>query len=309
MVGEDPFYLYPLGGERLKYFVGRDKETDYVMKLTRMYNGMVVPVLGGIGSGKTSFLNAVRELYIKRNGRESSVAYISAQEFMRGYEPDSEVELVLIDDAGDLREQDAVSFYKKIYDFAAKTLVNVVFTDRVEREQESKRLREWVATGRKLWMDWKGGKVAENMKKRFKIAGIGGIFTDESLQVIAIRAGSNLRAFLKYAREIYLECGESNISKEDAARVIIEMDREEIERMDEVSRAVMKVLGEKIQAGHDGGLNAKMLKMYVDEELKRTISSPTLYESLRMLAEDRVVVSRRVGRETIYSTIYNEMEI
>jgi len=310
MIGEDPFYLYPLDGEGLKYFVGRDREIDYVMKINRLYNGMVVPVIGGIGSGKTSFLNAVKHLYVKRTGRSESVEYIRARDFMNEYKPSGDVEVLLIDNVGDLPDADAITFYNRVYDFASKTLVNIIFTDKPDRSREAQKLREWVSTGRKLWMDWTDKEIVKNMKKRLEIGGIGDVFTDESLRTIAVRTGSNLREFLKYAREIYLEYGETKkITKEDAAKVIIEIDREDIERMDEVSKAVIKVLSEKVQVGHSGGLNAKMLKMYVDEELNRTISTPTLYESLKRLAEDRFILSRRSGRETLYSTIYDEMGI
>lgn len=302
MVAPEAFLQAPLWGDYLeKYFVNRYKELDYVLRITTKSNAKIIGVLGSVGSGRTSFLNAVAAHYRKHTGEDDidfvSVAEVSVGRFKINLD---RVSVILIDNVANLDDKVAVKFYNKLYELSDRYAVNVVYTDRVNRRGEARRARNTLTMGRLLVMDLSVDEEIELFKERMKRGGGENLFTDEAIKLLVLRAGTNLRTLFTHAEEAYLLLDkEEGITAEEVKRVIKEIDEREIKTMTEFTRTVLRVL-----IKHPW-VNMEEFIMRIREEWgNKAISNRDIYKSLRELEERGLIISKREGKERRVSTVY-----
>jgi len=204
----DPFYLYPVEEEFIaQLFIDREKEVE--LARTTLEPGFkrhreICAIVGGIGVGKSSFINMVHKIARNMNKKvfvtnDLEKVKSASDDIMR------KNDILLIDDVDKASDEDA----KKFYDLCESLLADdgtIFFTDTHERDTAviSRRnfvVSQFIILPRELPGDRLRFFLEERMKRcvidkeKFVFP-----FTDESLEMASIRSAGNLRNFLNYAK-------------------------------------------------------------------------------------------------------------
>ncbi len=303
------FYAYPLSGKDLRYFVDREKELDYAVRVLSIMNGQVIGVLGSTGSGKTTYLYALENAYQKAGGGKA--VWATGEEFLKeDFKVDKDVDVLFIDSFNSLSDDEAKRGFEKMYEMANKEVINIVYTDNPEREDYALEARDFATTRKYLSMDCDEIKAKNIFKERLERGGYEDMFKEEAIEHLAARAVPNLRMMIQYAGDVYLSVGKTKgIMKEEVDTVIIETDKEYIKSMGMAAVGIINVLNEKISKGNYPGINLSTLMNYVRNKVNVNISNTTFYKTLNKLIERNIVVVQNIGRDKYINSIYNLMGV
>ena len=310
MAVADAFYLYPLSGKYLKYFVDRGSDIDYAVRNLTEMTSQVIGVLGSTGSGKTSFLYALEDSYLKRK-EKGKVLWTTGRIFLSdSFTLDKDVDTIFVDDCSFLSDEDARKIYEKMYYLAVKKKVNIVYTDRVEREFSVVEERKDMTTARLLYMDTTTTQAREIFVERLKRAGYGAMFEDKAINHIVFRSAPNLRLMFQYGKEAYTATGKvMGITVEEVDKAIIETDIGYIRPLGDVAIAIVNVLNATVRKGDYDGITVSNLIRLVREELGTNISPERIYHAMNELGKMNILLIKKVGREKLINTIYNRMGV
>ena len=306
----DAFYLYPLYGKYLKYFVNRGAEIDYAVRNITEMTSQVIGVVGSTDSGKTSFLYALEDSYLKRRGM-GKVLWTNGKDFLSDkFELEKDVDVLFVDDCAFLSDEDAVKIYEKMYYVAMDKKVNIVYTDRIERGFEVLNERKDMTTARLLYMDATITQAKEIFVERLKRVGYGDMFEERAINHIVFRSAPNLRLMFQYGKEAYTSTGKvKGITVEEVDEAIINTDIGYIRQLGDVAVAIVNVLNSRVKKGDYYGITISNLISLVRDELGVNVSPERIYRAMDELAKMNILLVKKVGREKNINTIYNRMNI
>ena len=320
-MNEDPFYIGEITPDKRMLFVNRESDLNLVLYGLSGNLPVAIPVIGDIGTGKTSFLNII-QYYLEVQGIKSKV--IKAKDVLEGAiskdgkvierngvtRAERVVDVLLVDDIEKLDESKAIEIYRNLEVLTNR--MKVVFTCRREwLAEEKKIIRDvirWLSTvrGSYIYLDLTPDEMAYFIEERFrrlKDKGYENRFDHEALILAAKRANKNLRTFFQYCRVAYLLRREGKITVEVMKDIILEEDLGIIEGMGEIEKNILRIL---ITEGEKSNTE---LKAALREIMEEGFRNDTYYNVRRDLERDGFIKVGRVGKRTIIKDVYRDFHI
>jgi len=207
----DPFYLYPVRDELVgQLFIDREKEIE--LARTTLVPGFkkhkdVCAVVGGIGVGKSSFINMLDKT-ARDLGKKTFLTNDLDDIRSRSDDIMKDYDTLLIDDVDKVGDEEA----KRFYGFCESLLVDegvIFFTDTHERASEVVNRRNFtVSQFIMLPRELPGDRLRFFLEERMRRCVISKEefvfpFTEETLKMASIRSNGNLRNFLNYTKNAW----------------------------------------------------------------------------------------------------------
>ncbi len=298
----DPFYLYPIG-EQLTDDLFIDRETEIELARSTIEPGFkkhkdICAVLGGIGVGKSSFLNMIHK--IAKDMNKKSFLTNNIDKFRRESEKiQKNNDIIIVDDVDKMDDKGAKTFY----DLCESILVDegvIFFADTHERGSDIINRRnftvsQFIILPRELSAERLRFFLEERMK-RCVIDEFEFPFEKKSLEMASIRSSGNLRNFLSYTKngwKFYNSREGKKVTKEDMKEGIINVDSSLLGGTDLID---LKIIWYSTLSD----MNRKYLAHQCD------IDSKTLDRRIKKLSE--FIIQKRSGKEIDIQSIYRFLE-
>ncbi len=300
----DPFYLYPVDEEVIdRLFINRDKEIE--LARTTLEPGFkkykeVCAVVGGIGVGKSSFINMINKMAIdmeKKTILENDLDKVKS----RSDEILKDSDVLLIDDVDKIDDEDARDFYGLCESILEDDGV-IFFADTHGRDPETVKRRSFtVSQFIMLPQELTNERLSFFLEERMRRCVIDESefvlpFTDASLKMASIRSAGNLRNFLNYAKngwKFFKGKEGEKVTKDDMKEGIITVDTSLLSGNDLIDFKI-------IWYSSVGEMNRSYLAHQCD------IDSKTLDRRLEGLSE--IVTKKRVGKEVHIQSVYRRLD-
>lgn len=317
----DPFYIGEITPDKEILFVNRKGELDDTLDMIFTGIRVAIPVVGDIGTGKTSFLNMVRYQLEKRNIR---VLVVDAEDILRGkiskggilverdgtLRSESRYEVMIVDNIEKLNNKDAINVYQTLLEIANS--VKIVFTaseewleeERVEEKKKIGKLIRLLSTerGSFIYMDLTPERMAYFLEERFRNLGKENRFNRDALLLAGERANKNLRVFFQYCRAAHRLKKEGKITVEVMKDAILAEDLGLIKSMGEISKGILRILMREGEM-----TNQDLMKSL--KELVGDFGEHTYYDMRRELEREGFIRVERRGKKAIISDIYHLLNI
>ena len=315
----DPYYLFPLSADTLKYFVNREREMEKAIKPLRLGGYRSVPVIGSTGTGKTSFLNVLKH-NLEKEGR-GNVLIISALEIIEGVEPKWENSIIIeygkntpkkpegmqkarylfIDDIDKLDDEKALEVYEKLIKIVGKNF-GMAYVDRKNRDEKVKKVRGLIPTERPIYMDLKPEQMVSYLRERFRRGEVKNRFEDRTLYLAAEKANKNLRSFFKYSYHASQLIERGIITEEMMRDSILLDDLSIVADMDEFQVEMLHIVVEE-DGITNGELINKLRERMGEFRLKR------YYDARRYLEENGFLRIEWKGKNVVIRSFHKELGI
>ncbi len=309
----DPFYLYPVRDELMgKLFIDREKEIE--LARTTLAPGFkkhkdVCAVVGGIGVGKSSFINMLDKIARdlgKKTFLTNDLDDIRTDDIMKDYDA------LLIDDVDKIGDEEV----KRFYDLCESLLVDegvIFFTDTHERASEVVNRRnftvsQFIMLPRELPRDRLRFFLEERMK-RCAISKEEFVFpfNEETLRIASIRSKGNLRNFMNYTKNAwkFFKGGEEErVTVENMKDGIVTVDTSFLSGKDLTDLKILwySTVGDMNRSylAHKCDIDSKTLDRRVDELSefisKKRAGKDIYMQSVYCFLEDREEILERIFR-------------
>ena len=306
----DPFYMREITPETIDLFVKREEEMGDVISMLSGEEYAAVPVLGDVGTGKTSFLNVVRYRLEEEGIRVMMVTaedilqdritkrgeYVKRDGYTRSGEP---MDVLLVDDIEKLDEKEAYEVYRKLLGMSKD--VNIAFTGREDWRKDIMKIIDWLSTGGDVYLELRPEDMAYFLEERFKRMEMEHRFEKDALLLAVERAKNNLRYFFRYCSRAYHLQRKGRITVDVMKDTILEIDLKQIARMGETEKNILRSL---ISQG-------EMTNQELMDALKKMMSYKNLnyYKARDFLESAGFIRIRTEGRRAYISDIYRTLQI
>ncbi len=310
MAKMDPFYMREITPETIDLFVDRESELEDVISMLSGEEYAAVPVLGDVGTGKTSFLNVVKyrleEKGIKvmmvtaedilKERITKSGEYVKRDGYTRSGEP---MDVLLVDDIEKLDEKEAYDVYRKLLGMSKD--VNIAFTGREDWGKEVMKIIDWLSTGGDVYLELRPEDMAYFLEERFKKLEMENGFEKDALLLAANRAKNNLRYFFRYCSRAYHLQREGRITVDVMKDTVLEIDLKQIARMGETEKKILRLL---ISQG-------EMTNQELMDALKKMMryKNSNYYKARDFLEEGGFIMVGTEGRIAHVSDVYHTLNI
>ncbi len=296
----DPFYLYPIEESQIDMlFIDREEECDSIQAILETEFKEICPIIGGIGTGKSSMLNYA---YSSAKRLDKEVTHVEGlDEFERSVEGDLEKkDVVMIDDIDKLSDEEASKFYKKL-ETIIKENVTLFYTDTYQRKKETADLREftssqYITLPRSLNKENLNMLLEERMKNCVKDGEFSYPFDEKAVEMASIRSQGNIRRFLTYAKHawtIYRGKEKSSLGEDDMTQGVINVDRALLGRLDLTD---LKIIWNSTAGRPNKSLLAHQTDIHpktLDNRIKEDLSG--------------LIMEVRDGQDVFVSSIYKKL--
>ncbi len=300
---EDPFVLDPVREDQIDLlFIDRKEEIEEIkVLLTPDFEKkkVVTPIIGGIGTGKSSLLIHVKA--IAKEFELNTILLKNYKEFMGKEKKEiREKDVVLIDNIDKLNNEKAYDFYTDLESLFESGGI-VFFSDTYQRDKETANLREFstsdlITLPQSLNKKELGMFLKRRMEKTVLDEDFTFPFEDKTIELASIRSLGNLRKFFKYTNKawtIFRTKDKDNVEKKDMMRAIMKVDRAEIGRLDPTS---LDILWNCTVARKNKGV------LSMDTNTHRSTVTNRLNNELETLTKQV-----KEGKEVKVSSIYREL--
>ncbi len=239
----DPFYLYPIEESKIDtLFIDREQEcqlAETIIQPDIEDKRAICPVIGGIGTGKSSML-----IYIRFKSKELNKKTIflkDISEFEEKYKENLDNFTVLIvDDIDKVSDERAYEYYNELEKIVKEEGGIIFFSDTYQRDQKTSNMRDFttsklITLPKSLNKEKLSMFLEKRMKKCFTGDDFDFPFSDRAIELAAIRSTGNLRNFLKYcdnAWTIFKGKDKKIVEEAEMIEGIINVDRVKIGSLD-----------------------------------------------------------------------------
>lgn len=309
-----PFYLYPIDKEHLeKLFINREAELKVIRSIFQSSHEQyseICSVIGGIGEGKSSTLNYALKI---AEEKDFKVAYSNGREGL-AEKTARENEVLILDDMDKLGDEEAEDFYRE-----AETLIKdcqiIIFSDTNERRSEALKLRDFtvsqdITLPKFLTVEEFSTLLEQRMKNcltsesSFEFP-----FDDQSIEMASLRAGSNLRSFLKYTKNAWNLLEDGKVNMDTMEKGISLVDRNIIDRLGKNGLKLLWVTTDnelnKSYTAELCGMDRSTLDRKIDGPLKELIETKKEGRSVKLTS----IYSRVPRGKKILRRVYKKMGI
>ncbi len=299
---ENPFWLHPIEENQLDtLFIDREDKINLIERIFSSFPRIICTIIGGVGTGKSSILR-----YTKKIAKENDYSVGLVKDVSDVPEVTEEIikekEVALIDNIDKLEDTKANKFYNSL-----ETLLDqskfVFFTDTLERDEETKRNREFtISQSLTLSYRMSTDNLEEFLSQRMENC-LSEDFTDfelpfskRSLNMAAIRSRGNLRRFLKYTQTAWLskKDDKDQVSEDEMKTAIAQKDKD-------ILYGLSKTDYQILWYSTKGEISKKFLKQKTGG-----IHTTTLNKKLNGPLKNFVTV-KKSGRNSLVKTIYVEI--
>lgn len=306
---EDPFILDPVREDQIDLlFIDREEEIEEIKALLTpefQKKKVVCPIIGGIGTGKSSLL-----IYVRAIAKEFDLDIVMLEDYDEfkqiGKKDLEEKKTVLVDDIDKLNDETAYDFYSEL-ESLLEDGGNLFFSDTYQRDKETAHLRDF-STSDLITLPQSLNKEELQMflEKRMKKTSIAEDFTfpfeEDTIELASIRALGNLRKFFKYTNKawtLFRTSDKERVEEKDMLEAIRKVDRAEIGRLDPTS---LETLWNCTIARKNKGVLA------MDTGTHRSTVTNRLNDELSSLTK-QVKEGKEVRVSSIYRDLPNGVEI
>ncbi len=300
----DPFYLYPLKDDLLKpLFIDREDEINVAkgILMDQLESSLeICAVVGGIGIGKSSILNYIGGL-AESNG--FSVKHLAGTEAYQNEVNGLKIkkELLLIDDIDKADDEQAIEFYTELGKTPTKGRL-IFFTDTYDRSSPAISLRGFtishnISLPQGLTKEQLRFFLEERMRNCLtKDSTLIFPFTNEAIEMAAIRSQGNLRAFLNCVKHGWKVARGGNLDEVGTSEL-----EKGISAIDRVVLGACDIRDSRLRwFATVGDMNKAFLAHQAG------VDSKTLESRIRSRLHD-FIKERKDGKDIFISSIYKEV--
>ncbi len=307
----NPYAIEEITPDKAELFINREGELRYVIDSLINERYVAIPVLGDIGTGKTSFLNMVK-YELEKEGIRAKI--ISADDILQnrvtenGFmivrdgttRSDERWDVLLVDNIEKLGEKEAMEVYRTM--LKMRSNVKMLFTGREDWSKDIKEVINWLSTDLAIDVKATPEDMAYFMEERLKRAGVENRFDKEALILAGERANQNLREFFKYCRLSARLKREGEITREVMKDIIIAEDLSQISMMDDLTKGIVISL---IMQGEM--TNQKLMKSL--KEMLGGFKDSRYYEAREYLRKKGFIKVENEGFRVILKDVYRALGI
>ena len=307
----NPYAIEEITPEKAELFVNREGELRYVIDSLINERYVAIPVLGDIGTGKTSFLNMVK-YELEKKGIRAKI--ISADDILQNRVTEDDViivrdgttrpnerwDVLLVDNIEKLGEKEAMEVYRTM--LKMRSNVKMLFTGREDWGKDINDLIGWLSTDLEVNLKATPEDMAYFMEERLKRAGVENRFEKEAFILAGKRANQNLREFFKYCRLSARLKREGEITREVMKDIIIAEDLSQISMMDDLTKGIVISL---IMQGEM--TNQKLMKSL--KEMLGGFKDMRYYEAREYLRKKGFIMVENYGFRVILKDVYRILGI
>lgn len=309
-----PFYLYPIEKKYLeKLFINRETELKFLRSLFQSPHTQyseICSVIGDIGEGKSSTLN-----YALKIAEEEgfNVAYSNDKEELTG-EMVEESEVLILDDMDKLNDEEAEDFYRKAERLIKESQI-IIFSDTNKRDSETLKLRDFTVSQDIILPKFlTTDEFITLLEQRMKNCLASGSsfefpFKDKSIEMASLRAGSNLRSFLKYTNSAWNISEGKKVDEDIMEEGISLVDRNIIDRLDRNSlKLLWATTGSELNKSYAAeicGMDRSTLDRKIEGPLREMIDTQKEGREVYLIS----IYSRITKGREILRRVYTKMGI